>query len=41
LESLFGGLIAGKVNEDSFLDGLKHVAVLAIATGIAFFLFLP
>ncbi len=41
LESLFGGLIAGKINEDSFLDGLKHVAVLAIATGIAFYLFLP
>ena len=28
LESLFGGLIAGKINEDSFADGLKHVAVL-------------
>ncbi len=41
LESLFGGLIAGKVNEDSFLDGLKHVAVLAIATGVAFYFFLP
>jgi hypothetical protein len=41
LEALFGGLIAGKINEDSFLDGLKHVAVLAIATGVAFFLFLP
>ncbi|MGO8807037.1 MAG: type II secretion system F family protein [Candidatus Bathyarchaeia archaeon] len=41
LEALFGGLIAGKINEDSFLDGLKHVAILAIATGIAFYLFLP
>jgi flagellar protein FlaJ len=41
LEALFGGVIAGKVNEDSFLDGLKHVAVLAIATGVAFFMFLP
>ncbi|MGA2682247.1 MAG: type II secretion system F family protein [Candidatus Bathyarchaeia archaeon] len=41
LEAMFGGLIAGKVNEDSFLDGLKHVAVLAVATGIAFFMFLP
>jgi flagellar protein FlaJ len=41
LESLFGGLIAGKINEDSFLDGLKHVAVLAIACGFAFYFFLP
>ena len=41
LEALFGGLIAGKINEDSFLDGLKHVAILAIATGIAFYFFLP
>jgi len=41
LEALFGGLIAGKINEDSFLDGLKHVAILAIAAGIAFYFFLP
>ena len=40
LESLFGGLIAGKINEDSFLDGLKHVTVLAVTTGITFYLFL-
>jgi flagellar protein FlaJ len=40
LEALFGGLIAGKINEDSFVDGLKHVTILAIATGIAFYLFL-
>jgi flagellar protein FlaJ len=40
LEALFGGLIAGKINEDSFLDGLKHVTILAIATGVAFYLFL-
>lgn len=40
LEALFGGLIAGKINEDSFVDGLKHVAVLAIASGLAFYLFL-
>jgi flagellar protein FlaJ len=39
LEALFGGLIAGKINEDSFVAGLKHVMVLAIATGIAFYLF--
>jgi len=41
LESLFGGLIAGKINEDSFIDGLKHVAILAISSGVAFYLFLP
>lgn len=40
IESLFGGLIAGKINEDSFVDGLKHVAVLAVASGLAFYLFL-
>jgi archaeal flagellar protein FlaJ len=40
LESLFGGLIAGKINEDSFLDGLKHVTVLAVTSGLAFYLFL-
>jgi archaeal flagellar protein FlaJ len=40
IESLFGGLIAGKINEDSFADGLKHVAVLAISSGLAFYLFL-
>jgi len=39
LESLFGGLIAGKINEDTFLDGLKHVMVLAIVSGVAFYLF--
>jgi len=39
LESLFGGLIAGKINEDTFLDGLKHATVLCIASGIAFYLF--
>ena len=40
IEALFGGLIAGKINEDSFVDGLKHVTILAISTGIAFYLFL-
>jgi hypothetical protein len=40
LEALFGGLIAGKINEDSFIDGLKHVAVLSIVSGVAFYLFL-
>lgn len=39
LESLFGGIIAGKINEDSFYGGLKHATVLAIASGLAFFFF--
>jgi archaeal flagellar protein FlaJ len=39
IESLFGGLIAGKISEDSFMDGLKHVSVLAIASGLAFYFF--
>jgi flagellar protein FlaJ len=40
LESLFGGLLAGKINEDSFQGGLKHTAVLAAMSGIAFYIFL-
>ena len=40
LESLFGGLIAGKINEENFADGLKHIMVLSIVSGIAFYLFL-
>jgi len=40
IEAVFGGLIAGKINEESFLDGLKHVTVLSVASGIAFYLFL-
>jgi flagellar protein FlaJ len=40
LESLFGGIIAGKINEDSFLGGLKHAAVLAVVSGLAFYFFL-
>ena len=39
LESVFGGLIAGKINEDTFLDGLKHAMVLSIASGVAFYIF--
>ncbi len=39
LEALFGGLLSGKINEDSFLAGLKHTAILAIASGLAFYLF--
>lgn len=39
LESLFGGILAGKINEDSFHGGLKHAAVLAVTSGLAFYLF--
>lgn len=39
LESLFGGILAGKINEDSFLGGLKHAAVLAITSAFAFYFF--
>jgi len=39
LEALFGGVLAGKINEDSFLAGLKHAAVLAVTSGIGFFVF--
>jgi flagellar protein FlaJ len=39
LEALFGGLLAGKIHEDSFLGGLKHATVLAITSGLAFYIF--
>jgi len=39
MESLFGGLIAGKINEDVFSAGLKHATFLSIASGLAFFFF--
>ena len=39
LESLFGGLIAGKINEDTFTAGLKHATVLAITSGVGFYFF--
>jgi archaeal flagellar protein FlaJ len=39
-ESVFGGLIAGKINEENFGDGLKHVMILSIASGLAFYLFM-
>jgi len=39
LESIFGGLIAGKINEDNFMGGLKHATVLAISSGLAFYFF--
>jgi len=39
LEAFFGGILAGKINEDSFLGGLKHAMVLAIVSGVAFFVF--
>ena len=39
MESLFGGTLAGKINEDSFLGGLKHATILIIVSGVAFFVF--
>lgn len=39
IESLFGGIIAGKINEGSFTAGLKHATVLAITSGLAFYFF--
>jgi flagellar protein FlaJ len=39
LESLFGGLIAGKINEDNFMAGLKHSTILSISSGLAFYFF--
>ncbi len=39
LESLFGGVIAGKINEDNFVGGLKHATILAISSGLAFYFF--
>jgi uncharacterized membrane protein len=40
IESIFGGLIAGKINEESFAAGLKHVTLLCVISGLAFYLFL-
>jgi pilus assembly protein TadC len=40
LEALFGGLMAGKINEDTFAGGLKHATVLAVASGLAFYFFM-
>jgi len=40
LEALFGGILAGKIHENSFLGGLKHAAILAITSGLAFYIFL-
>jgi len=39
LESLFGGILAGKISEDSYVDGLKHAMILAVISGVAFFFF--
>lgn len=40
LESIFGGLIAGKINEETFADGLKHAMVLSVVSGVAFYIFI-
>jgi flagellar protein FlaJ len=39
LESFFGGILAGKITDDSYVGGLKHSMILALISGIAFFLF--
>jgi hypothetical protein len=39
LEAFFGGILAGRIHEDSFLGGLKHAAILAIVSGLAFLIF--
>ena len=39
LEAFFGGILAGRIHEDSFLGGLKHAAVLAVTSGLAFYIF--
>ena len=39
LEALFGGVLAGKINEDSFISGLKHAMILAVVSGLAFYIF--
>jgi flagellar protein FlaJ len=39
LEALFGGILAGKIHEDSFFGGLKHAAILAVTAGLAFLIF--
>ncbi len=39
LESFFGGILAGKITEDSYTGGLKHAMALALISGIAFLIF--
>lgn len=39
MEAFFGGILAGKINENSFFGGLKHAMILAVVSGLAFFLF--
>lgn len=39
LEAFFGGILAGKINEDSFFDGLKHAMILIIVSGAVFYIF--
>lgn len=38
-EAFFGGILAGKINEASYINGLKHSMMLAISSGVAFFVF--
>jgi len=39
IESFFGGILAGKISENSYVGGLKHAMVLAAVSGVAFFFF--
>jgi len=39
IESFFGGILAGKISENSYVGGLKHAMILAVASGVAFFFF--
>jgi archaeal flagellar protein FlaJ len=39
MEAFFGGILAGRIHENSFFGGLKHAAILAIVAGLAFFIF--
>ena len=39
MEAFFGGILAGRIHENSFFGGLKHAAILAIVSGLAFFIF--
>jgi len=39
MEALFGGIVSGKISEDSYMSGLKHSMILSMISGAAFYLF--
>ncbi len=39
IQSIFGGLVAGKIEEGPFAAGLKHIVLLILATFITFFIY--